>query len=328
MDRPIIAITMGDPAGIGPEIVLKALQAPGLREHCRPVLLGEPEVFQRAAELLGLAPSLRAIAALEEAAYGEALDVLPASAPAVAGAPWGQISADTARAMLAPLDLACDLAQAGRVHAIASAPLNKEAFPLLGHPHGDELQYMAERTNRPGAFILGIMRGVWVTTVAEHVPFRAIADLITEENVLRYIRGLHAMMERAGLSRPHIAVAALNVHGGEGGALGTEEITAIGPAVQAARAEGIDAVGPFPGDTVYARALAGEFAGVVGMYHDQANIARKLQPMAERVTLYEGLPVPCSTTAHGVAYDIAGKGVANAGGMQAAIEHAIRLARG
>jgi 4-hydroxythreonine-4-phosphate dehydrogenase len=317
---------MGDPAGIGAEIVLKALGNPNLRARCRPVLLGDPGIFQRAARLLKAAPALRPIATPDDIGSGDALDILLTPVAASANAPWGAISAETARAMLTPLDMACDLALAGDIHGIVSAPLNKEAFSLLGYSHDDELEYMAERTRSPEAFILGIMRNVWVTAVAEHVPFRDIADLITTRNVLRYIRGLHKVMQRAGLVAPRIAVAALNVHGGEGGALGMEEITQIAPAIAAARAEGIDAIGPIPADAVFGRALGGEFAGVVAMYHDQANIARKLQPMAERVTLFEGLPVPCSTTAHGVAYDIAGRGVADAGGLQAALEHVIRLA--
>jgi 4-hydroxy-L-threonine phosphate dehydrogenase PdxA len=325
MAMPIIAVTMGDPAGVGPEIVLKALRSPDQRARGRFVLIGDPHVFERAAHLIENAPRLRTVATLDEAEYGDTLEVLQAPTAAPPNYAWGGIDVHTAQAMLAPLDMACDLALTGRIQAFCSAPLNKEAFPLLGYEHNDELQYMAERTGCPDAFILGIMRGVWVTTVAEHVPFRAIADLITKENVLRYIRGLHAVMERAGHTNPHVAVAALNVHGGEGGALGQEEITEIGPAIEAAREQGIDAVGPIPADTVFARALSGEFPGVVGMYHDQANIARKLQPMAERVTVYEGLPVPCTTTAHGVAYDIAGKGTADAGGLEAALEQAVRL---
>ncbi len=328
MTQPVIAITMGDPAGIGAEIVLKTLRDAPLRAACRPLLLGDPAIWERAARLLERPPALRVIAAPEGARLGDALDVLPTGVPSPSDPPWGAISIATARAMLASLDLACDLAVAGQIHGLVSAPLNKEAFALLGHPFGDELEYMAARTNRPQAFILGIMRGVWVTAVTEHVPFRAIAERITRDNVLFYIRGLHQVMQRAGHTHPRIAVAALNVHGGEGGAIGTEELTEIGPAIEAARVEGIDANGPIPADTVFARALGGEFAGVVAMYHDQANIARKLQPMAERVTLFEGLPVPGSTTAHGVAYDIAGRGVADAGGLQAALTHVIRLAGG
>lgn len=328
MNQPIIAITMGDPAGIGAEIALKALGDAALRARCRPLLLGDLAIWRRAARLLERPPALHPVAAPEDAQFGPALEVLPTPVPVPDDPPWGAISVATAQAMLAPLDLACDLALSGRIQGIVSAPLNKEAFALLGHPFGDELAYMAARTGSPKAFILGIMRGVWVTAVAEHVPFRAIADLITRENVLAYIQGLHGVMRRAGLAKPRIAVAALNVHAGEGGAIGTEELTQIGPAITAARAQGVDAIGPIPADTVFARALAGEFSGVVAMYHDQANIARKLQPMAERVTLFEGLPVPCSTTAHGVAYDIAGQGIANADGMRAALQHLIPLAGG
>ena len=326
MSKPIIAVTMGDPAGIGPEIVLKALRDPAWRTRGRLFLIGDPGTLERAAQLVEDAPALRTITTLDEAEYGDTLEVLLSPSAAPPNYAWGTIDEDTAQAMLAPLDMACDLALSGRIQGFVSAPLNKEAFPLRGYEHGDELQYMGERTGRPDAFILGIMRGVWVTTVAEHVPFRDIADLITQENVLRYIKGLHAVMERAGLANPRLAVAALNVHGGEGGAIGREEIDEIGPAIETAREEGIDAVGPIPADTVFARALSGEFAGVVGMYHDQANIARKLQPINERVTVYEGLPVPCTTTAHGVAYDIAGQGSADAGGLDAALEQALRLA--
>lgn len=325
MIPPVIAITMGDPAGIGPEITLKALRDFVRRTRCLPLLVGDPAVFRRAARLVEGALPVRSIHTPEEAEYGDALDVLVTPIPAPTNAPWGAIDTASASAMLAPLDMACDLALAGRIRGLVSAPLNKEAFALLDHSFGDELEYMAERTHCQNPYTVGIMSGVWVTAVAEHVPFRAIADLITQANVLRYIRGLSESMQRAGQQRPRIAVAALNAHGGEGGSLGSEEITEIGPAIQAARAEGIDAIGPIPADTVFARALSGEFAGVVSMYHDQANIARKLQPMAKRVTQFEGLPVPCTTTAHGVAYDIAGRGVADPSGMQAAIDHLIWL---
>jgi len=335
MSIPIIALTMGDPAGIGPEIILKALAAggEGLRDRCRPLIIGDPAVMARAAALVPGAPPLRSIGAIDEAHYDNALDVLTVPDPAPASFSWGTISLETARAMLAALDLACDLALAGAIQGMVSGPLNKEAFHLLGHAHRDEVEYMAERTDHPDAYILGLMRGVWVTAVAEHVAFRGIADLITRGNVLRYVQRLDAIMRRAGVKAPdghaaRIAVAALNPHAGEGGALGMEEITDIRPAVEEASRTGIAASGPIPADTVFARALAGEFEGVVAMYHDQANIARKLQPMSERVTLFEGLPVPGGTTAHGVAYDIAGRGIADAGSLKAALDAVIRLAGG
>ncbi len=326
MTLPIIAITVGDPAGVGAEVSLKALRDPALRARCRPVLLGDLATWARAARLVEGAPALHAIATLEEAEYGAALDVLPGPVAAPPDTPWGALSEATARVILSQLDLVCDLALDGRIQGIVTAPLNKESLALLGYSFGDELEYMAERTHCPDAFILGIMRGVWVTAVTEHVPFHTIAGQITRANVLRYIRSLSDVMQRAGHTNPPIAVAALNVHGGEGGAIGTEEITEIGPAVADARAEGIDAIGPLPADTVFARALNGEFTGVVGMYHDQVNIARKLQPMAQRVTLFEGLPVPLGTTAHGVGYDIAGQGVADEGSLKMALEQVILLA--
>ncbi|MFO7696108.1 MAG: 4-hydroxythreonine-4-phosphate dehydrogenase PdxA [Anaerolineae bacterium] len=330
MTLPIIALTMGDPAGVGPEIILKSLSDSALRSRCRPLIIGDPAVMARAAALVPGAPPLRTIVDISEAAYGPAVDVLPTMVPAPPVVFWGAISEATAKAMLAPLDLACDLALAGAIQGIVFGPLNKEAFHLCGYAHRDEVDYMGERTGCPDAYILGLMRGVWVTAVAEHVPFREIADLITRDNVLRYVVGLDAMMRRAGVKAPddgapRIAVAALNVHAGEGGALGTEEITDIRPAVDDACEQGVAASGPYPADTVFSRALGGEFEGVVAMFHDQANIARKLQPMSERVTLFEGLPVPGGTTAHGVAYDIAGRGVADPGSLIAALDGMIRL---
>jgi 4-hydroxythreonine-4-phosphate dehydrogenase len=221
------------------------------------------------------------------------------------------------------------LASEGGIDGLVTAPMNKEGFRLAGYDYADELAYLADLTGAAGTTIMGVMRGLWVDTVAEHVPFRAIADLITSKSVAWHLGQLHTMAARAtSLLRPRLAVAALNVHGGEGGLVGREEIDEIAPAIAEARAGGIDAVGPIPADTVFPRALAGEFAGVLAMYHDQANIARKLQPMGERATIFSGLPIPVGTTAHGTAYDIAGRGLADAGSLRCALDTVIALARG
>ena len=223
------------------------------------------------------------------------------------------------------LKQAIEMALDKEVHGVVSAPLNKEAFHLAGYQYLDELAYLADLTASPEPYILGVMGSVWTVSVTEHIPFRDIADLIKKERVIRYIGYMRDALKEAGFTDPRIAVAALNVHGGEGGLFGREEIDEISPAIQEAREQGINAQGPFPADTVFVRALSGEFDGVVGMYHDQTNIARKLQPVSKRVTLFMGLPVVCGTTAHGTAFDKAGRGIADPGGLEAALRYTVML---
>lgn len=167
---------------------------------------------------------------------------------------------------------------------------------------------------------------MWTVTVTEHIPFKEIAAHIQKERILDRTRKLYDVLVRVGFAEPRIAVAALNPHAGEGGLFGTDEIDEIAPAVRAAQQDDINAVGPVPADAVFVRTQAGEFDGVVCMYHDQANIARKLQPSRAGATLFMGLPVVCGTTAHGTAFDIAGRGIADAGSMRDALEYVIRLA--
>jgi 4-hydroxy-L-threonine phosphate dehydrogenase PdxA len=326
MTIPIIAITMGDAAGIGPEVTAKSLQGADLYRRCRPFVVADPAVMSVAVTLAGLPMAVREVASPEEAEFRPGLlDVVRPPELERLTVAHGHLSAAAGRGAALCIREAFRLAAAGRVQGVVSAPMNKEAFHLAGYDYPDEMAYMTDLTASPDTYTLGVMGRVWTTRLAEHVPFRAIADLITRDSVLRHTRQLHAALRKVGQGAPRIAVAALNVHGGEGGLFGREEIEQIAPGVAAARAEGIDASGPLPADSVFARALAGEFDGVVGMYHDQVNIPSKLQPMGERATVFMGLPVPCGTTAHGSAFDIAGRGIADPSGLHAALDCTIRL---
>jgi 4-hydroxythreonine-4-phosphate dehydrogenase len=207
-----------------------------------------------------------------------------------------------------------------------AAPLHKEAFHLAGYSYPDELAYLADLSGSPDPVTMGVARSVWTVAVAEHVAFRDILGLITTDRILGLVHKMDDTLRRAGLTAPRIAVAALNVHAGEGGLLGREEIEVIGPAIQCAQRDGIDVQGSVPADMVFVRAFRGDFDGVVCMHHDQANIARKLQPMNQSATLFVGLPVAYGTTAHGTAFDIAGQGIADPGSLQAALQYVIRLA--
>jgi 4-hydroxythreonine-4-phosphate dehydrogenase len=221
---------------------------------------------------------------------------------------------------------AMELGVVGQAQGVVSAPLNKQAFHAAGYDYFDEAGFLADITHSPGVYILGVTDSFWAVSVTEHVPFASIAGLITPQRVLRRTQLLHDALRRGGYGQPRIAVAALNVHGGEGGLFGREEIDAIAPAIAQAQQEGIDVCGPVPADSVFVRAREGEFHGVVCMYHDQATIARKLVSTRRGASIFMGLPVPCGTTAHGTAFDKAGQGIAETGSMEAALQMTVLLA--
>ena len=328
MSRPTVAVTMGDPAGIGPEIVARALAERELREACNPVVVGDPRLMFRAMELVRGGLTIRTVqTALGAGADPETLDVLPAGAlppgaltPGSLDSRWGEAAAACCRK-------AVELAKAGEVAGIASAPFNKEAFHMAGYKAMDDMTYFEECFAKGEAYQVGEVAGIWTTPVTFHVAFRAIPDLITKESVLAKIRSLDKVLKAAKVDPAKIGVVALNVHGGEGGMFGREEIDVIGPAIQQAKAEGFNVAGPLPPDSAFPLALRGDYQGLVLMYHDQANIGRKIigrdQP---GVSLFLGMPVPVVTVPHGTAYDIAWKGTAKHNMLARAITMAAALA--
>jgi 4-hydroxythreonine-4-phosphate dehydrogenase len=328
MSVPTIAVTMGDPAGIGPEIVARALAEPALREACRPVVVGDPHVMARAVETTKSPLAVRTVASARGAGGDpRTLDLLVAGElprdtlrPGTLDARWGEAAAACCRK-------AVELAKAGEVAGITSAPFNKEAFHMAGYTAMDDMTYYEELFAKGAAYQVGEVAGIWTTPVTFHVAFRAIPDMITKEAVLAKIRTLHTVMQAAKVEQLKIGVVALNVHGGEGGMFGREEIDAIAPAIRQAKEEGLPVAGPLPPDSAFPLALRGDYRGLVLMYHDQANIGRKIigrdQP---GVSLFLGMPVPVVTTPHGTAYDIAWKGVARHGMLSRAVTMAAALA--
>lgn len=364
--RPTIALTMGDPAGIAPEILVKTLALTRPWTEYRPLVIGDPKVMRAAEAIVRAGIAFREVELHDLAAAPPApaqapvaLEPGPACRPGVrdsgtgsapgvpasGGEPApavdlycptgvdadelkrGLVDARMGKAAALCLQAAYRLVGEGMVGGVVSGPLNKEAFHRAGYEFFDELEYLAHVTKAPKTFILRVAGPLVSVSVTEHIPFRTIADHIKRDRVLEAIRRLDGVLRSVKGGAGRIAVSALNVHGGEGGLFGREELDEIAPAIQDARSEGITAEGPIPADTVYVRAFAGEFAGVVAMYHDQANIAGKLQPKRASATLFLGLPVICATTAHGTAFDKAGHGSADPGSMQTALEWAVRLAR-
>lgn len=327
MDKPVIAMTMGDPAGIGPELVVKVLSDAAVWGRCAPFVIGDVALLTNAARVVGSDLRFNAISDVDAARFTPLeIDVLrPNDLPDAPVTP-GKVDPVAGEAAAACLRVAFTLAMEGKVQGVVSAPLNKEAFHEAGYPYLDELAYLEEFTHSESTCMMGLIDGLWTVAITEHVPFTAILPSIKRDNVLGFIRRTHNVLIAAGIKTPRIGVAALNVHAGEGGLFGREEIDEITPAIADARASGINAAGPIPADIIYVRAFAGEFDGVVSMYHDQANIARKLRSMQSGATFYAGLPVPCGTTAHGTAFDIVGQGIADAGSLKTAFDMTIRLA--
>lgn len=330
MERPVIALTMGDAAGVGPELIVKVLLDDDTHRRCRPLVIADSGVIRRACRLLDAALPVWEISAPAEAAFtADGIDVLCPPDLAVGAVEYGRLEPRLGEAAARCMRLAFALAGERAVDGVVLAPMNKQGFHLAGYPYVDELAYLAVETASPEPISLGVITpALWTVAVTQHLPFQEIVPNLTTERIVAHVRRLHDVLRTVGLEAPRLAVAALNVHAGEGGLFGREELDIIAPAVEEAQRLGLPVTGPVPADTVFVRARAGEFQGVVCMYHDQANIARKLLATRRGATVFLGLPVPCATTAHGTAYDIAGKGVAVPDSLADALRYTISLAGG
>jgi 4-hydroxythreonine-4-phosphate dehydrogenase len=326
---PTIGLIMGDAGGIGPELVVKLLSQPQILERCRPVVVGDAAVLSEHARRLGSSITFVPAARIEDTVIERGSGSVAVIEPAGEGIRrihWGEVDPVAGGLAGRCLEKAFELAAAGAFDGVVWAPINKQALHLAGYQHRDELEFLTELTGASDVRLYGVLGELWTTCVTLHVPFREVAQLITPDSVLEAILALDRALSGAGVDPRSVAVAALNPHAGDGGVLGREEIDSIGPAVAEASATGIDARGPYPADTVFPRALAEGLGGVVCMYHDQANIARKLQGPRDGATVITGLPVPCGTTAHGTAFDRAGQGAADPGSLECAIRHVAALA--
>ena len=327
-DKPILGITMGDPAGIGPEVIVKALARPLVRRLCRPVVIGSPEVLAKVAGQLKARVKIRPATVLNVATPPGVIFVLDPLSELLGPFAPGRVSKETGAAQVLYIKEAVRLALEGRIAGIVTAPINKEAINLAGYPYPGHTEMLAELTGAKevGMMIVGgPLRFLFATT---HVAIREMPKLLTPECVERAIRLCHlGLTTLFGIKRPRIAVAALNPHGGEGGLFGTEERTAIGPGVARARAMGFPAVGPLPADTLIGQAARGQYDAVVAMYHDQGLIPLKLAAFGMAVNITVGLPIIRTSVDHGTAYDIVGRGLADEGSLLEAIRLAATFAR-
>lgn len=315
--RPRIALTLGDPAGVGPELAVKLLAKPETTQVAEMYVLADRAEVEAAAAAAGVTVPLA-----DEPTPGFAVLLDDNSAPTEPIA-VREVSKAAGERTMHQLRRAVALANEGKVEAILFTPLNKTSLKLGGMNEEDELRWFAKELNYTGTTSeLNVLPGLWTARVTSHIPISEVAERITPENVTAAIRLLHGVLSDSGLQSPRVAVCALNPHAGENGNFGREEIDRIAPGIADAVADGIDAQGPFPSDTVFLAAKRGDFDGVVTMYHDQGQIAMKLIGFDRGVTIQGGLPIVIATPAHGTAFDIVGQNIANLG----ATEHAFELA--
>lgn len=322
---PVIALAMGDPAGISPELTAKLTALDEVKHAARLVVFGDRRILEEGARVAGVRLELESGGPDRAPAAGRPLFVdlanldprdVERGAATLAG---GRFATENFRQALR-------LAAEGKADAVCFTPFNKKAMRLAYPGYDDEIRFVADVISWKGpAREFNVLERLWNARVTSHVPHAAVAAAITRDAVLAEIELTDRTMREAGFERPRIAVAGLNPHAGDGGNFGREEIDAIEPAVRLAAARGLAVDGPFPADTVFLRAKRGDCDAVLTMYHDQGQIAMKLMGFDRGVTLLGGFPFPICTPAHGTAYDIAGKGVANIGASREALLLAARM---
>jgi 4-hydroxythreonine-4-phosphate dehydrogenase len=324
--KPVVALTLGDPAGIGPELIAKLLARPGVASQATVVLAGDQWLWEQGQAVAGLSVGTSTIHSLEEARSlsGPLFFAVESVRPEEVSI--ASVSSAGGASVLKVLKVCLEGAVAGWIDAICFAPLNKQSMKMSGMPFSDELHFFAHHLNVHSEVCeFNTLGPLWTSRVTSHVPLKDVVVHLSRERILAAVRLLHDALLAAGFPHPRIAVAALNPHGGEGGAFGREEIDIIAPAVTEAVALGLPVRGPFPADTIFLKARNGEYDGVVTMYHDQGQIALKLMGFDRGVTVQGGLPIPITTPAHGTAFDIAGQNKANVEATVQAFRIACRM---
>jgi 4-hydroxythreonine-4-phosphate dehydrogenase len=322
MSAPV-AITMGDAAGVGPEIVARLFDAGHVRADPGAIVVGDAGAMRRALALVGSTLAVHPIDEPERAELRDnAIDVLTVG-DVPPDLPFGRIDARAGDASYRAVCHAIDLALAGRVTAIVTAPVNKESLHLGGAAHADHTSLLADRSGAERHAMMLVGGGLWVALVTTHVSLAGALGLLTVERELEVIRLVDAELRRLGTATPRIAVAGVNPHAGEHGLFGDEEARVVEPAIAIARDEGIEVSGPHPADTLFHRAHRNEFDAVVAQYHDQGLIPVKLVGFEEGVNVTLGLPFVRTSVDHGTAFDIAGTGTASPDSLRSAFDLAL-----
>ena len=339
MNKPIVVISMGDPASIGPEIAVKALLQDAVHAQCRPILIGDAAVFQQIISLLQLPAVIHPVQNVKEADFVKGtIDVLDLGITDISKLQFGKIDANCGEASFQAVKKMIELALAGEVDATVTGPINKKSINEAGHHFAGHTEIYAHYTGTKKYAMLLVEDHINVIHVSTHVSLRQACDLVKKERILEVIELIVDGLKKLGKTNLKIGVAGLNPHAGDSGLFGTEDDLEIAPAVEAARNRGYEVEGPVPPDTLFAKAATGAYGGVVAMYHDQGHIPFKLagfkwnaakQKMdsVKGVNITLGLPIIRTSVDHGTAFEIAGKGIASADAMILAIESAVQLAK-
>ncbi len=329
-EKPTIGILLGDAAGIGPELIAKCAASDFYSQYCRPVLIGDLRIFQRALDIIKASDKVKiqVIDDISQANWEKAIPFLDQKNLDPAHHPFAVMSAESGKACLDMLDLAVNLWKKNKIDGFVFGPFNKVTLHDGGCTFESEHHYLADLLDHKDPFGgINVTNGLYTTRTTSHIPIKDVSDNLTLKSIGRAIRLSYKTLISAGIEKPVIGVAALNPHCGEDGQCGREEIDVITPAIEIAQKEGINAKGPYSSDIVFHKALIQkEFDSVVTMYHDQGQIALKLIGFEGGITVAGGLPIPIVTCGHGTAYDIAGKGIAKTASFENAIQQCSQMA--
>lgn len=325
--REIIAIPMGDAAGIGPEITAKSLMNKEIYEVCRPLIIGDKEVFAKAIDIVKADIEINVVTEPNEGKYEYGtVDFIDMNNINMDEFAYGEVQAQCGQASFDYIKKAVELANNGEVKAMATTPINKESLQAAKVPHIGHTEMLEDLTNTDDPLTMFEVNGMRIFFLTRHLSLKDAIDQMTKERVRDYLSRCGLALQRLGVESRKLAVAGLNPHSGEGGLFGNEEIDEITPGIEAAQKDGIDAVGPVPADSVFFQALNGKYDAVLSLYHDQGHIAAKMTDFHRTISITNGLPFLRTSVDHGTAFDIAGKNIASSVSMEECIKLAAHYA--
>jgi len=327
-DRPIIGVTMGDPAGIGPEISIKALSKFGLYDLCKPIIIGDLGILEKTREKLDLNVQFRIVNSPSES-IGKAgiIEVIDLKNIDLNSFRLGKASAEGGRASIEYIEKAAYLALHGEINAVTTCPINKQAISMAGSPYIGHTEMLAALCDVKDPLVMFWVRGVRIFFLTRHIPLSRAIQAVKKDRIIKVVTRIVSELRRLGLNKPTIAVAALNPHASDRGLIGDEEEKEILPAVEELKSKGFNVVGPVPADSIFHKAFEGRYDAVLSLYHDQGHIAAKTADFFGTVSVTLGLPFIRTSVDHGTAYDIVGKGIANSKSLEEAIKVAAYLSR-
>lgn len=326
--KPILGVTLGDAAGIGSELIAKIIADGFLESECRPLLVGDRRVLAQGMRIAGVDFPVHIVDSPENADFAKGVNMIDSADIDPATVTMAEVSAATGKAAGDALVRAIGYVKKGLADGVVFAPLNKASLKKGGYNYESEHRLFALEFGVTGpSGEINALDGIMTSRVSSHIPISEVSSFLTEKNILSAVELINDTLLMSGIAKPRLAVSALNPHSGENGTCGREEIDVIAPAIEKARKQGIDAIGPISADVVFVKAFAGDFDAVVTMYHDQGQVALKLRGFERGVTLAGGMPAPVATPAHGTAFDIAGKNWADTGATKNAVRLAAKMAR-